>query len=552
MLIRRVFGLCIIGGALLTGGVSYSQELAQAQGIIQSAGGGAVATVCSDATPAVASAFGFNTCTFYDSMKSLTTIDLGATNAPSFNWRTQGLRRVSLTASISGPTMTVTASESLSGMLEVGHTLSPGVTGCGPSTGTTITGLGTGTGGNGTYTISPSQTLASCQFMSSFIQATNTMVAGANGLTINNVSTGEDNYSISTWTSLNEPSDGMTRETYRGISFKNGFLARGKFSFDERLAPNGMAGSPWRWISWWMTSWPGTVPGGPFIETDNCDCFSANGSVQLNNFLHDNNCGVSCSGGSISADVFGNPSAPLRSAECNPVLDGNTFHTFDQLWVPPSKNNGAGIYAYLVDADTCAGNAVFTGSIDSSDGVGTNRTLHVTAMLSAGSIAANSYIGNSGPLNIARRVLAFGTNGTTGTGGVGTYALEFDSTSSVSSSLMIATNANNCEYFAKGSGNQSQCSSSPYDGAFTQADNSNGFILIISGGCTASYTTSACSAGMTSGCPAGGCGNWAVHVKDIQVWQTQLSDKLVQNFLLKRDLDPAANDNSPMWISAAA
>jgi hypothetical protein len=47
-------------------------------------------------------------------------------------------------------------------------------------------------------------------------------------------------------------------------------------------------------------------------------------------------------------------------------------------------------------------------------------------------------------------------------------------------------------------------------------------------------------------------GNWLLHVKDIEVWQTQLSDKLVQNFLLKRDLDPAANDNSPMWINQAA
>jgi len=476
---------------------------------------------CVDQVPALAGAFGYNTCVFYDSMKSLSTIDLGATNAPGFNWRTQGLRRVSLTASIANTgTMTVTASESLSGMIEVGHTLSPGVSGCGPSTGTVITALGTGTGGNGTYTVSPAQTLASCQFMSSFIQATNTMVAGPNGLTINNVSTGEDNYGISTWTSLNEPTDGITPETYRGISFKNGFYARGKLSFDETLAPAGQAGAPWRWNAWWMTSWPGSVPGSNFIEADDCDCFSNNGSVKLNNFLHDDFCGASCSGGTISSDNFGQP--PLRSTECNPVLDGNTFHSFDLLWVPPSKNNGTGIYAYMVDADTCGGNAVFTGSIGGAN----NQTLTVTAMLSAGTIKGGSpggsYIGNSGPLNIARRVLPYGTNGTTGTGGTGTYALDFASSSSVSSSLMVATNANNCEYFPKGSGKQSQCTASPYDGAFTEADSSNGFILIISSGCTASYTISACNAGTMAG-------NWPLHVKDIQVWASQYSDKLVQN-----------------------
>lgn len=59
------------------------------------------------------------------------------------------------TASITGPTMTVSAVAS--GALAVGQT----VGGSGVAAGTTITALGTGAGGTGTYTVSPSQTVAS-------------------------------------------------------------------------------------------------------------------------------------------------------------------------------------------------------------------------------------------------------------------------------------------------------------------------------------------------------------------------------------------------------
>ena len=60
-----------------------------------------------------------------------------------------------VTASISGTTMTVTAVTS--GTLVVGMPL----TGSGVTGGTTITAPGTGTGGTGTYTVSASQTVAS-------------------------------------------------------------------------------------------------------------------------------------------------------------------------------------------------------------------------------------------------------------------------------------------------------------------------------------------------------------------------------------------------------
>lgn len=69
--------------------------------------------------------------------------------------RTLPASAASVTASITGTTMTVTAVSS--GTLSVGQTLS----GSGVTAGTKITAFGTGTGGTGTYTVSASQTVAS-------------------------------------------------------------------------------------------------------------------------------------------------------------------------------------------------------------------------------------------------------------------------------------------------------------------------------------------------------------------------------------------------------
>lgn len=68
---------------------------------------------------------------------------------------TKAASAASVTASISGTTMTVTAVGS--GALSVGQTLS----GAGVTAGTKITANGTGTGGVGTYTVSASQTVSS-------------------------------------------------------------------------------------------------------------------------------------------------------------------------------------------------------------------------------------------------------------------------------------------------------------------------------------------------------------------------------------------------------
>jgi len=73
------------------------------------------------------------------------------------------LAAATFTATISTTTMTVSAVSA--GTIAVGQTIS----GTGVTAGTTITALGTGTGGAGTYTISPSQTVASATVMQSVL-----------------------------------------------------------------------------------------------------------------------------------------------------------------------------------------------------------------------------------------------------------------------------------------------------------------------------------------------------------------------------------------------
>ena len=84
------------------------------------------------------------------------TVGLLPTTSDGFtNWSEAGLNAIPLTGSISGTTLTV--STAFSGALGPGQALS----GSGIASGTTITAFGTGTGKTGTYTISPSQTVAS-------------------------------------------------------------------------------------------------------------------------------------------------------------------------------------------------------------------------------------------------------------------------------------------------------------------------------------------------------------------------------------------------------
>lgn len=81
----------------------------------------------------------------------------------------------SFTGAIAGTTLTVSAVTS--GVLAVGQT----VTGTGVTAGTTITALGTGTGGNGTYTVSTSQTVSSGTLTSNQASQTITNVNDISG-----------------------------------------------------------------------------------------------------------------------------------------------------------------------------------------------------------------------------------------------------------------------------------------------------------------------------------------------------------------------------------
>lgn len=99
-----------------------------------------------------------------------------ATDIPCLLAATQA----SFTASMSGASLIVT--NVASGTLVVGM----GISGPGVTPGTTITALGTGTGGVGTYTISPSQTVAS-EAMSGVIALTSANVAAQAALVPDNL-----------------------------------------------------------------------------------------------------------------------------------------------------------------------------------------------------------------------------------------------------------------------------------------------------------------------------------------------------------------------------
>jgi len=87
------------------------------------------------------------------------------------NWSTVGLNAIPLTGSISGTTLTVSATPS--GALGPGQTIS----GAGVASGTQITAFATGTGGAGTYTVNNSQTVASEAMTASGVPSRTTIYA---------------------------------------------------------------------------------------------------------------------------------------------------------------------------------------------------------------------------------------------------------------------------------------------------------------------------------------------------------------------------------------
>jgi len=126
-------------GAWLRGGNLGSMTLAQLQALT------GVLTVTIDGSPHTSGNIVLSSATSFSAAAELITTALGVV----------GPAGAALTGSIAGTTLTVTAVSS--GALSVGQE----VRGTGVTAGTQITALGTGSGGNGTYTVSASQTVAS-------------------------------------------------------------------------------------------------------------------------------------------------------------------------------------------------------------------------------------------------------------------------------------------------------------------------------------------------------------------------------------------------------
>lgn len=455
---------------------------------------------CTDSVPPMASAFGMSTCTFYDSMQSSSTVDLNSSGTAGFNWYTQNsFSLAAFTASISATTMAVTSVDAVtdpaSGKAtpQIGMTISCGAGGTCPTAGTKITACPGGTcGGTGNYTVDTSQTVSSGQMIASFAQQPASLSFSAAGLSIINVAQGLNNYSLGT-THILLPSTGSPMP-YHGISFKGGMYQRSYVAFDESKSSGGCTHglADCRWPSPWMYSYPGVAYGADAVEVDTCDCVPNPGPVfTIEDFLHEP---------AKSADS--NWNQPARAtAVCNPVFDGVVFHTIDQLWVPTTLNSGTGIYAFIWDYDTCAtAGGVFTGHIS-----GTTLTvdsgspkLGQDVWFSCTNCAANSQIQSCSSSTVC-----------TIKGGSQT----------VSSQTIVAANGNTCAYFL--SPGQAGCTDTPSAGVFAQPElTGNGFTLLMAAGCSATVV----------GTPTGSecVGNTTYKVKNYEVWQTSLSNKVVQ------------------------
>lgn len=442
------------------------------------------ASQCGDIAPIIAAAFGFTTCTLSDPFTSASTTDINNTGLSGYNWYTQdNENQASFTGSISGTVLTVSVyNATSSAAIQVGMTIGTGDGITSPTPGTKITSLGTGTGGTGTYNISASQTLASQKLNGSLAQPTSTLVYSAAGLKMTNVGQGINNYGISTTYVLDVPAG--IPQPYHGTSFTGGMYSRLYMAFDTTKAPTCTGGlSNCRWPAWWGNSYPGTIVNTEFVEDDFLDALPSSGSTQKTSFLHDN----------------GSDSNFPTVTSCTLTWDGVTFNTVDGFWIPSSLSGFAGgYYGYVFNEGSCGGNAVINGTISGT-------TLTVNSVL-AGTVAINSFIGGNN-VNSGQKITA--GSGTTWT---------VSQSQTVGPVQMVIANGNVCTYYtAQNKG----CTNSPFTGVFSNPEtHGNGFQLVISSGCTATVANPTNCNGAT--------GEWDLLVKNAQVWQTSLSNKIVQ------------------------
>jgi hypothetical protein len=471
---------------------------------------------CFDSTPAVASGLGFTTCAFADSLQSSSTVDTNGSGAAGFNWYTQNNDSLSTftISGISGTVMTVSATGANNELaLVAGETLSCGTSLC-PQPGTTITSIGTYNGTSGTVNVSPSQSLGSGQLTGSLAQPSNTMAFSGAGLTLSNVGQGTNNFGISTTHELDIPTSGA--QPYHGTSFggstRGGIYARLSFAVNQALAPTCTGGlSNCRWPAWWGNTYPGTAFGAAFLESDFWDGLPSSGALQHTSFLHDYTSGH---GGATDSN-FATPT------NCTLTFDGVAFTTVDFVWVPTTQGLGAGMYAFIFNDTGCGGNAVVNATV--------NGTFLTINSVISGTVATNSWITGG--------TVSAGTKISSGSGTSWTIS----QSQSMQTAVMIVSNGNDCAYYLSAA---STCTNNSWSGSMSVAETAgNGFNLVISSGCTAVVAN-------PTNCHSG-TGDWPMKVKNAQVWCASISCKVV-NFLLKRDLDPAVNDNSPMWLNDVA
>lgn len=142
---------------------------------------------------------------------------------------------------------------------------------------------------------------------------------------------------------------GNAYTTWRGRSFKNGFLVRYRYSFNQSLSVACVSGNCNGFPALWAGNWvgvglPNATPACPhYLEMDFVEEFEGTAGTTFEQaFKHEWN----LPGGGCGSTIGTEPS--IATLPGPPAWNGTDFHTIDQLWVPTTKNSGTGlVYTYF-------------------------------------------------------------------------------------------------------------------------------------------------------------------------------------------------------------
>lgn len=256
------------------------------------------AVVTPPTPPPVAAQYGLTNRTFFDDFTSLSTIDLGNTGAPGFNWYPQcnfstnwlassgagaGTNILTVSAQTYGPGNYLPNGSQIQNFTNPGSIPTPTfvVSGGGNSSGSYTLTLSQNIAGTGVHSSDaivanyPPQPTGTLSIVS---QAGSTSV-----LKMSNVGQAESNYGMGTVYVFN-----ANNTTYNGFTTgqNKSFYVRWRIAFDESLAPSNF-GTGFRWPALSSYSYPGTT-GGATLEIDIPDLLSGPaGTVALSYFLHE-------------------------------------------------------------------------------------------------------------------------------------------------------------------------------------------------------------------------------------------------------------------------